>query len=72
MPRVGKYIDNGIMGGIFGVQKTEMFYGKKVQSIDNLIAKIRAYIFFNKKKSFQKRLNSLAPIEYRNQAPNIA
>jgi len=72
MSRVGKCIDNGPMEGFFGTLKTEMFYGKKFQSMENLIAKIIAYITFYNEKRFQKRLKCLAPMEYRNQALNIA
>ena len=72
MSRVGKCIDNGPMEGFFGILKTEMFYGKKFQSMENLIAKIKAYITFYNEKRFRKRLKCLAPMEYRNQALNIA
>jgi transposase InsO family protein len=72
MSRVGKCIDNGPMEGFFGALKTEMFYGKKFHSMEYLIAKIKAYITFYNEKRFQKRLKCLAPMEYRNQALNIA
>jgi transposase InsO family protein len=72
MSRIGKCIDNGPMEGFFGILKTEMFYGKKFESMDNLIEKIRSYITFYNEKRFQKRLKCLAPMDYRNQAPDIA
>jgi len=68
MSRVGKCIDNGPMEGFFGALKAEMYYGKKFQSMDDLIVKLKSYITFYNEKRFQKRLKCLAPIEYRNQA----
>lgn len=68
MSRVGKCIDNGPMEGFFGILKSEMFYDKKFKSMDELIQKIHDYIKFYNEKRLQKRLECLAPIEYRNQA----
>lgn len=72
MSRVGKCIDNGPMEGFFGTLKTEMFYGKKFESMNILIEKIKSYIIFYNENRFQKRLKCLAPMEYRNQALEIA
>ncbi|HZK44599.1 MAG TPA: IS3 family transposase, partial [Syntrophomonadaceae bacterium] len=72
MSRVGKCIDNGPMEGFFGTLKSEMFYGKSFNSMDELIQGIRKYIHFYNKERFQKRLGCLTPIEYRNQASNCA
>lgn len=68
MSRVGKCIDNGPMEGFFGILKSEMFYGNKFKSLDELKVKIAKYIKFYNEKRFQKKLGCLAPIEYRNQA----
>ena len=68
MSRVGKCIDNGPMEGFFGTLKTEMFYGKRFRSMEELITKINGYIKFYNEGRLQKRLKCLAPIEYRNQA----
>ncbi len=46
MSRVGKCIDNGPMEGFFGILKSEMFYGKKYKSLDELAEKIVEYIEF--------------------------
>ncbi|QTL98828.1 DDE-type integrase/transposase/recombinase [Iocasia frigidifontis] len=48
MSRVGKCIDNGPMEGFFGLLKTEMFYGKKFKSLEELTEKIVEYIEFYK------------------------
>lgn len=72
MSRVGKCIDNGPMEGFFGILKTEMFYGKKFQTLEELKDKIVEYIEFYNERRFQKRLGCMAPLEYRNQASNCA
>lgn len=72
MSRVGKCIDNGPMEGFFGVLKTEMFYGKRFQTLEELKDKIVEYIEFYNERRFQKRLGCMAPLEYRNQASNCA
>jgi len=66
--RVGKCIDNGPMEGFFGMLKTEMFYGKTFNSMEDLVSRIKKYINFYNEKRFQKRLKCLAPTEYRSQA----
>lgn len=65
MSRVGKCIDNGPMEGFFGILKSEMFYGKKFESMTDLINKINAYIKFYNEERFQARLGARAPREYR-------
>lgn len=72
MSRVGKCIDNGPMEGFFGTLKTEMFYGKKFKSLEELKEKITEYIRFYNEKRFQKRLGCMAPTEYRNHASKCA
>ncbi|MBS3972149.1 MAG: IS3 family transposase, partial [Erysipelotrichia bacterium] len=68
MSRVGKCIDNGPMEAFFGTLKSEIFYGKKFESMDELILKIKHYIHFYNEERFQKKLKSLSPLEYRRQA----
>ena len=70
MSRVGKCIDNGPMEGFFGTLKSEMFYGKKFDSLEVLEKAIHEYIKFYNNRRFQKKLGCLAPVEFRNQASN--
>ena len=72
MSRAGKCIDNGPMEGFFGTLKTEMFYGKKFKTLEELRGKIVEYIKFYNEKRFQKRLRCMAPLEYRNHASKCA
>ncbi|WGS64658.1 IS3 family transposase [Marinitoga aeolica] len=68
MSRVGKCIDNGPMEGFFGIIKSEMFYDKKFESLEDLKEKIEEYIRYYNEERLQKRLECMTPIEYRNQA----
>lgn len=72
MSRVGRCIDNGPMEGFFGTLKTEMFYGKRFKTLEELRAKIVEYIKFYNEERFQKRLGCMAPLEYRNHASKCA
>lgn len=72
MSRVGKCIDNGPMERFFGILKTEMYYGKKFKTLEELRAKIVNYIKFYNEIRFQKRLGCMAPLEYRNHASKYA
>lgn len=60
------------MEGFFGALKCEMFYGKKFETLEELKDKIVGYIKFYNEERFQKRLKSMAPLEYRNHASNLA
>ncbi len=68
MSRVGKCIDNGPMEGFFGILKTEMFYGKEFNSLEELKEKIVNFIEFYNNDRLQKNLNCMAPLEYRKHA----
>lgn len=72
MSRVGKCIDNGPMEGFFGTLKTEMYYGKSFKTLEDLKERIIEYIKFYNEERFQKRLECMAPLEYRNHAPKCA
>ncbi len=72
MSRVGKCIDNGPMEGFFCILKTEMFYDKKLDSLEQLKTRIIDYIQFYNERRFQKRLGCLAPSEYRKLTPKCA
>lgn len=72
MSRVGKCIDNGPMEGFFGTIKSEMFYDKKFESIDGLKEEIEKYIKFYNEERFQKGLECMTPLEYRNHTLKVA
>jgi len=53
------------MEGFFGILKTEMFYGTKFTSSEELRTKIIDYIEFYNNRRYQKKLGCLAPLEFR-------
>lgn len=72
MSRVSRCIDNGPMEAFWGMMKSEMYYLKKFSSYDELEAAVIEYINYYNKHRYQKRLNNMAPLEYRQYLPNIA
>lgn len=68
MSRVGRCIDNGPMEGFWGILKSEMYYLNKFNSFEELKIAIDDYIKFYNEVRIQKKLNGLAPLEYRSQA----
>lgn len=72
MSRVSRCIDNGPMEAFWGMLKSEMYYLKKFNSYDELEAAIIVYIDYYNNHRYQKRLNCMTPIEYRNYLMNQA
>lgn len=65
MSRVARCIDNGPMEAFWGMLKSEMYYLKKFNAYDELEAAIKDYINYYNTQRYQKRLNCMAPLEYR-------
>ena len=65
MSRVGRCVDNGPMEGFWGILKCEMYYLKRFQSYDALAAAIEDFILFYNHRRRQRRLDRLAPADYR-------
>lgn len=66
MSRTGKCIDNGPMENFWGIVKTERYYlRKKYFKFEELKEDIEDYIYYYNKERYQKRLNSMSPLEYR-------
>lgn len=72
MSRAGKCLDNAPKESFFGSLKTEMFYGKKFASLEELKTKIESYIKFYNEGRYQKRLDCMTPLEYRYHATKSA
>lgn len=68
MSRVGKCLDNAPMESFWSHYKDEAYYGEKFTSYEALVHSIDEYINFYNHHRYQTKLNSLTPIEYRNQA----
>ena len=65
MSRVARCIDNGPMEAFWGMLKTEMYYLKKFSSYDELEEAIIDYINYYNTQRYQKKLNCMTPLEYR-------
>jgi putative transposase len=68
MSRVGKCIDNGPMEAFWGTLKSEMFYGMKFDSLEQLEKTIIKYILFYNNQRYQAELKGMTPIEFGNHA----
>ena len=68
MSRVGSCIDNGPTEGFWGIVKTECFYNRSFDSMDDLIKAIEEYIHYYNYERYQERFNNLAPMEVREAA----
>lgn len=65
MSRVSRCIDNGPMEAFWGMLKSEMYYLKKFNSYDELVAAVIDYIDYYNNHRYQKRLDCMTPLEYR-------
>lgn len=67
MSRKGNCLDNAAMESFFGTLKSELFYLKRFESIDELKAELDEYIYYYNHHRIKLRLGGLSPVEYRAQ-----
>lgn len=72
MSRVSRCIDNGPMEAFWGMLKSEMFYLKKFNTYEELKSAVEDYIDYYNNYRYQKRLNCMTPIEYRQYLKSVA
>lgn len=65
MSRKGNCLDNAIIENFFGTLKSELYYLKKYQSIQELKTDIQEYIDYYNKDRIRINLNGMSPIKYR-------
>lgn len=70
MSRKENCLDNSVMENFFGRMKTEMFYGLKYESLDELKTAIYDYIYYYNNIRIKTKLKGLSPVEYRTQSYN--
>jgi len=70
MSRVSRCIDNGSMEAFWGMLKSEMYYLKNFNSYNELEQSVIDYIDYYNNDRYQKRLNCMTPLEYRNYLQN--
>lgn len=64
MSRVARCIDNGPMEAFWGMLKSEMYYLRKFNTFAELKEAITDYIDYYNNHRYQKRLNSMTPLEH--------
>lgn len=67
MSRKGNCLDNAAMESFFGTLKSEFFYLKRFESVDELKAGLDEYIHYYNHDRIKLRLNGLSPVNYRTQ-----
>jgi len=65
MSRIACCVDNGPMEAFWGTLKSEMYYLKKFNTYEELEAAVTEYIDYYNNHRYQKRLNCMTPMEYR-------
>jgi putative transposase len=65
MSRKGNCLDNAIIENFFGTIKSELFYLKKYESIQELKKEIRQYIRYYNNDRIRLNLNGMSPVKYR-------
>ncbi|WP_343834583.1 IS3 family transposase, partial [Bacillus horti] len=72
MSRVSRCIDNGPMESFWGMLKSEMYYLARFRTYEELEAAIIDYIEYYNRHRYQKRLNGMTPLEYRQYLKSLA
>lgn len=65
MSRKGNCLDNAVIENFFGIIKSELFYLKKYNSVDELKKEIKEYIAYYNNDRIKLNLNGMSPIQYR-------
>lgn len=65
MSRKGNCWDNAIIENFFGTVKSELFYLKKYQNIEELKMEIKAYISYYNNDRIRLNLKGMSPVKYR-------
>ncbi|MBW8021005.1 IS3 family transposase, partial [Pseudomonas syringae pv. tomato] len=68
MSRKGNCLDNAAMESFFGTLKSEFFYLKRFESIEELTAGLEEYIRYYNHDRIKLKLGGLSPVKYRTQA----
>lgn len=65
MSRKGNCYDNAIIENFFGTIKSELFYLKKFDSVEELKKEIKDYIEYYNNDRIKLNLNGMSPVKYR-------
>ena len=65
MSRKGNCLDNAVMENFFGLLKSELFYLRTFQSLDEFCQELVAYLEYYNHNRIKEKLNGLSPVQYR-------
>ena len=68
MSRKGNCLDNAAMESFFGRLKSECFYDKVFETVNDIAEQVEAYIRYYNEERIQLKLKGLSPIQYRAQS----
>jgi len=68
MSRKGNCLDNATMESFFGTLKSECFYIKKFETVEQLESEIKEYIRYYNHDRIRLKLNGLSPVQFRTQS----
>lgn len=70
MSRKGNCLDNAVIESFFGTLKSELFYQKRFESVEELERDIKKYIRYYNHERIKLKLKGLSPVQYRTKALN--
>jgi len=65
MSRKGNCLDNAVIENFFSIIKSELFYLKRYNDVDELKSDIHEYIEYYNKDRIKLNLNGMSPANYR-------
>ena len=65
MSRKATCLDNAVIENFFGILKSEMFYGKNFESIEQFTKTLEEYLIYYNEERIKIKLGGLSPIQYR-------
>jgi putative transposase len=71
MSRKGNCLDNAAMESFFGTLKSEFFYLKRFENVEELNAGLDDYISYYNHDRIKSKLGGLSPVEFRTQSVGI-
>lgn len=72
MSRKGNCLDNAVMENFFGILKSECFYTRKFESVEQLKQSLHKYIHYYNHDRIKMKLKGLSPVQYRIQSLQAA
>ena len=70
MSRKGNCLDNAAMESFFATLKSELFYLRRFDCIEQLQSAIGEYMDYYNHERIRTKLKGLSPVQYRTQASN--